>query len=66
VHDFPGHIACDGASNSEIVIPIRYEDQIIGVLDIDSPAFGRFDIADKEGLEAFTRILEKACTWGER
>ena len=65
VHDFAGHIACDGASNSEIVIPIRSGDKIVGVLDIDSPAFARFDTADQDGLEAFARILEKACTWSE-
>ena len=59
VHEFPGHIACDSASNSEIVIPIRKDGRIIGVLDIDSPVLSRFDDADKEGLEAFVRILEK-------
>lgn len=63
VHDFPGHIACDSASNSEIVIPIRHGDKIIGVLDIDSPLPARFDDLDQEGLEGFVRILEKACAW---
>lgn len=63
VHQFPGHIACDSASNSEIVIPIRSEKRIVGVLDIDSPAFARFDSADQEGLEEFVRILEGACCW---
>ena len=59
VHEFPGHIACDSASNSEIVIPIRSEGKIIGVLDIDSPIIARFTEEDKEGLEEFVRIIEK-------
>ena len=59
VHDFPGHIACDGASNSEIVVPIRVKGQIWGVLDIDSPSVGRFTETDQAGLEAFVAILEK-------
>ena len=59
VHQFPGHIACDSASNSEIVVPIHVSGEIWGVLDIDSPHFGRFTEADREGLEAFVRILEK-------
>ena len=59
VHQFPGHIACDSASNSEIVIPIHVDGKIFGVLDIDSPQFGRFTEADREGLEAFARILER-------
>ena len=58
VHAFPGHIACDSASNSEIVIPLRKNGSIIGVLDIDSPLLNRFTVADKEGLELFARILE--------
>ena len=64
VHKFPGHIACDSASNSEIVIPIRSGDKIVGVLDIDSPVFSRFDKEDQEGLEGFVKILETACYWG--
>ena len=59
VHQFPGHIACDGASNSEIVVPIRKDGQVIGVLDIDSPNFSRFTDADRIGLEEFVRILEE-------
>jgi GAF domain-containing protein len=59
VHQFPGHIACDSASNSEIVIPIRVRGEIVGVLDIDSPEFGRFSEEDREGLEQFVRILEQ-------
>ena len=57
VHDFPGHIACDSASNSEIVIPLHSGGKVIGVLDIDSPIFNRFSDTDREGLEEFTRIL---------
>ena len=59
VHDFPGHIACDSASNSEIVLPIHVKGEIWGVLDIDSPTIGRFTEADKEGLEKVVQILEK-------
>ena len=58
VHAFPGHIACDGASNSEIVIPIHAGGKIWGVLDIDSPIFDRFSPADQAGLEEFVKILE--------
>ena len=58
VHQFPGHIACDSASNSEIVIPIHVNGKIWGVLDIDSPCFDRFTEADREGLERFVKILE--------
>ena len=59
VHAFPGHIACDSASNSEIVIPLRKAGQVIGVLDIDSPHFDRFSPEDQSGLEAFAAILEQ-------
>lgn len=60
VHEFPGHIACDANSNSEIVIPIRKDGQIIGVLDIDSPKFNRFNETDEQqGLEMFVNTLEK-------
>ncbi len=58
VHAFDGHIACDAASNSEIVIPLVVNDQLIGVLDIDSPEFGRFTDVDKAGLEKIARMLE--------
>jgi L-methionine (R)-S-oxide reductase len=57
VHEFPGHIACDSASNSEIVIPIIKNDTLIGVLDIDSPEFARFDDNDKTELQKFVQIL---------
>ena len=60
VHQFPGHIACDCASNSEIVVPIYKDGKIIGVLDIDSPQFDRFSEEDRLGLEAFVKTLEKA------
>ena len=58
VHAFPGHIACDAASRSEIVIPLRKGETIVGVLDIDSPVTGRFDERDRAGLEAFAHLLE--------
>ena len=59
VHSFPGHIACDSASNSEIVVPIFKDGTVWGVLDIDSPTVGRFTEEDKAGLEALVKILEK-------
>ena len=59
VHDFPGHIACDCASNSEIVVPIHVKGEIWGVLDIDSPLIGRFTQEDQAGLETFVRSLEQ-------
>ena len=58
VHAFPGHIACDGASNSEIVIPLYVGGHLFGVLDIDSPLLDRFSETDREGLELFARTLE--------
>ena len=58
VHQFPGHIACDSASNSEIVLPIHVNGEIWGVLDIDSPHIGRFTEADREGLKKFVTVLE--------
>ena len=58
VHQFPGHIACDSASNSEIVVPIYKNGSVWGVLDIDSPTVGRFTETDKKGLEALAKILE--------
>jgi GAF domain-containing protein len=60
VHEFPGHIACDSASNSEIVIPLMKDREVVGVLDIDSPNYSRFDERDRVGLEEFARIIEKA------
>lgn len=59
VHAFPGHIACDSASRSEIVVPLHENGIVTGVLDIDSPVENRFDEADRAGVEAFARILEQ-------
>ena len=59
VHQFPGHIACDCASNSEIVVPIHVRGEIWGVLDIDSPTVGRFTEEDRTGLEQFAKVLER-------
>jgi GAF domain-containing protein len=57
VHAFPGHIACDAASNSEIVVPLLAGERLVGVLDLDSPRTGRFGAADARGLEAFAARL---------
>ena len=59
VHAFPGHIACDCASNSEIVVPIHKDGAVYGVLDIDSPLLNRFSEADREGLESLVQVLEE-------
>lgn len=56
VHQFPGHIACDSASNSEIVVPLLDSSRVLGVLDLDSPIFDRFDVADQRGLEALAAL----------
>lgn len=64
VHQFPGHIACDSASNSEIVVPIHKEGRVVAVLDIDSPSLSRFDEEDKEGLELFVKTLEEVVDFG--
>lgn len=58
VHQFPGHIACDSASNSEIVVPIHAGGKLVGVLDLDSPRIGRFTQEDQAGLEEFAHVLE--------
>ena len=58
VHEFSGHIACDSASNSEIVVPIFKDGEVFGVLDIDSPSLARFSEEDREGFEALVRVLE--------
>ncbi len=63
VHQFPGHIACDSASNSEIVVPIRVGGEVVGVLDIDSPEFNRFSEEDKINLEESAKIIENI--WSE-
>ncbi|MBQ9044825.1 MAG: GAF domain-containing protein [Oscillospiraceae bacterium] len=59
VHQFPGHIACDSASRSEIVVPFHHNGRVIGVLDIDSPITDRFTQADRAGLEALVVLLEE-------
>lgn len=64
VHEFPGHIACDAASRSEIVIPVHKAGEVIAVLDIDSPVKNRFSREDKEGLETFAAVLEKILCSG--
>ena len=61
VRDFPGHIACDSASNSEIVVPLIVEDKVIGVLDIDSPMLNRFDSEDQRGIEQLVRTFLAHC-----
>ena len=64
VHAFPGHIACDSASNAEIVVPIHNKGgEVVGVLDIDSPLKGRFTEIDREGLELFVKVLEECGMW---
>ena len=65
VHEFAGHIACDAASNSEVVVPIVVNDQLIGVLDIDSPITARFDDDDRVGLEALVSTFEASLTAAE-
>jgi GAF domain-containing protein len=59
VHKFAGHIACDSASNSEIVVPVHRDGAVFGVLDIDSPLFDRFSEEDRTGLEKFVKVLEE-------
>jgi L-methionine (R)-S-oxide reductase len=60
VHEFPGHIACDSASNSEIVVPLIKDERLLGVLDLDSPSFARFDDEDAQGLNELARIFIQA------
>jgi L-methionine (R)-S-oxide reductase len=64
VHDFPGHIACDSASNSEVVVPIVAGARLIGVLDVDSPSLARFDDEDARGLNELVRIFIEATDLG--
>lgn len=61
VHQFPGHIACDSASNSEIVLPIHAGGKVIGVLDIDSPTTGRFGEIDQQSLLKIVQLIENRC-----
>ena len=65
VHAFPGHIACDSASNSEIVLPIHAEGRVIGVLDIDSPTVGRFCETDRESLLKVVDLIEARCDFSQ-
>ena len=62
VHEFAGHIACDAASNSEIVVPLALNGQLLGVLDIDSPVHGRFSERDQQGIEKMCRSFEKTVS----
>jgi L-methionine (R)-S-oxide reductase len=64
VHAFPGHIACDAASRSEIVVPLVSEGELVGVLDIDAPEPGRFDELDRAGLESLATVLVGRIRWG--
>ena len=61
VHEFDGHIACDNASNSELVVPIIHGDEVVGVVDIDSTSFGRFTGEDLEGITEFSKIISANC-----
>ncbi len=63
VHAFPGHIACDSASNSEIVVPLHCGSEVAAVLDIDSPKFDRFSEDDRDGLVKLVQTLEKVLRW---
>jgi GAF domain-containing protein len=62
VHEFDGHIACDSMSNSELVVPLLRGDELLGVLDLDSPLFARFDEEDRDGVEAIVQTLMEATT----
>jgi GAF domain-containing protein len=63
VHEFPGHIACDAASNSEIVIPLMKGESLMGVLDLDSPLVGRFDEEDAKGLNRLVSVFVESTEW---
>lgn len=65
VHTFPGHIACDSASNAEIVLPIHHHGHVIGVLDIDSPTIGRFDETDQMKLLELVALIERCCDFSD-
>jgi L-methionine (R)-S-oxide reductase len=66
VEAFPGHIACDTASRSELVVPLFTSQGLLGVLDLDSPVVGRFDAADQEGCELLARVVEKRLAIGSQ
>ena len=63
VHKFPGHIACDSASNSEVVVPVRRDGEVVAVIDIDSPSFERFTAEDAQGLELIAEVLGRSVEW---
>lgn len=63
VHQFPGHIACDSASNSEIVLPILHDGSVVAVMDIDSPSFSRFGEEDRDGLALLCDHLSRSLVW---
>ena len=63
VHQFPGHIACDSASNSEIVLPLIKDGVLLGVMDIDAPVFNRFEQCDADGLNTLCNILTSTIDW---
>ncbi|AFY03100.1 GAF domain-containing protein [Bdellovibrio bacteriovorus] len=63
VDQFPGHIVCDAASKSEIVVPMIHNGKLLGVLDVDAPVLSRFDSEDQKGLEAMVQILLSKTTW---
>jgi len=63
VNAFPGHIACDSASRSEVVVPLIARDRVVGVLDLDSPRVARFDEVDARGLERLATLLVQASRW---
>ncbi len=65
VHLFPGHIACDSQSNSEVVVPILDNDKVVAVIDVDSPNFSNFDDDDRVGLEMIAATLNKYIRWSE-
>ena len=65
VHEFPGHIACDGASNSEVVVPLHASGEVVGVLDVDSPLVGRFSDVDAEGLALVAQAVEEVAGFSD-
>ncbi|SEH50424.1 MULTISPECIES: GAF domain-containing protein [Atopobiaceae] len=65
VHEFPGHIACDSASNSEVVVPLHASGEVVGVLDVDSPLVGRFSDVDAEGLALVAQAVEEVADFSD-
>lgn len=65
VHEFPGHIACDSASNSEIVVPVIVGENVVAVFDLDNKQTNGWEEEDKTGLEALIRVLEKSLNWDQ-